>query len=177
MTDALAMALGWGIGAIAVCSFLGVSAWVSAQQREREAYYRNEAIKKLAEMQGTAPEPVMELLKQALQPPTAMPSGWTATQSTMREFYRNEMLKRVADTQGHGGEGVIAVMREEERRNARRVREGLKLGGMIVTGVGAALIVFLRAILPDMQVYLAGLFPLLVGVAMLGYAFFLAPGE
>ncbi len=175
MSDALAIALGWGVCAIAFFSYLGVHAWVSAQQREREAFYRSEAIKKLAEMQGTAPEAVMELLKQALQPPPGAPSVWTATPSVMREFYRNEMLKRVAETQGQGGEGVVAIMREEERRAQRRSREGLKLASLILIAIGIALIGYLKLVVLNLPVYLAGLFPLAVGLAMMVYILFLAP--
>ena len=72
---------------------------------------------------------------------------------------------------------MLAVMREDERRSARRTREGLKLAGLICGGVGAGLFVFLQAIVPDMPVYLAGLIPLLVGVALLAYAFVFSPGE
>jgi hypothetical protein len=37
---------------IAVCSYLAVKAWVNARRAEREALYRSETLKKLAEMQG-----------------------------------------------------------------------------------------------------------------------------
>ncbi len=66
MSDSLATALGWGICAIALFSYLSISAWSKAQREEREAYFKNEAIKKIAEMQGAASEPVLQLLRQAV---------------------------------------------------------------------------------------------------------------
>jgi hypothetical protein len=179
MDENLAAALGWGVAAIALFSYLGVRAWVNAQRREREAYYKSEAIKKIAEMQGAAPEPVLALLREALKPAPESPSpmGAFMTPAQAREFYKGEMMKRIADMKGADAEAVVSVMREQERISSRRVREGLKLGGLITMGVGGGLFVFLQAIEPNMPVYLAGLIPLLVGGAMLAYAFIFAPGE
>jgi hypothetical protein len=177
MDENLAMALGWGVAAIAFFSFLGVNAWVNARRREREAYYRSEAIKKIAEMREPPPEPVLSALREALKPEPKPPSPWAMATAQAKEFYKHETLKRVAELKGEGAEAMLAVMREDERRSARRTREGLKLAGLICGGVGAGLFVFLQAIVPDMPVYLAGLIPLLVGVALLAYAFVFAPGE
>jgi hypothetical protein len=173
MDENLAQALGWGVAAIALFSFLAVRSWANAQRREREAYYRTEAIKKVAEMRGETPEPVLALLREALKPPPELPMHHEVQQ----EFYKGETLKRIAEMPGAGADAVLAVMREEEKRKARRVREGLKLAGLIVAGVGAGLLVFLQAIIPDMPVYLVGMIPLLVGAALLAYAFVFAPGE
>ena len=175
MDSTLAIALGWGIAAVAFFSFLSVSGWAQAREREREAYYRSEAIKKVAEMQGAVPESVLELLKGALTTPTAAPNKWTASPGVIRQYYKNETLKRVAELKGGAADGVLAVMREEERRAALKVREGLKLGGLIAVGVGAGLMIYLRQLVGDKPVYLAGLIPLFVGAAMLIYVFLLAP--
>jgi hypothetical protein len=146
--------------------------WANAQRREREAYPRAEAIKKIAETQGEPPEPVMALLSQALKPPPALLSPAQA-----REFYRGEVVKRMAKLKGSDADAALALMREDEKRSARRVREGLKLGGLISASVGVGFLVFLRAIIPGMPVYLAGLIPLLVGCALLVYALVLASTE
>jgi hypothetical protein len=40
------------VGAVALFSFIAVSAWADARRKEREAYYRSEVLKKIAETQG-----------------------------------------------------------------------------------------------------------------------------
>ena len=171
MNDTLAVALGWSVVAIAFFTYMGVRSWAHAQRREREAFYKSEAIKKLAEMQGLASEPVLALLREALKPPPERPQ--LMNPAVAREYYRSETMKRIAE--GADANAVLAVMREDEKRAARRVREGLKLAGLILAGVGVGLLVFLQAIVPDMPVYLVGFIPLLVGGAFLAYAFAFAP--
>src|SRR5579871_465022 len=127
MNETLAVALGWSVVAIAFFTYLGVRSWANAQRREREAFYKNDAIKKLAEMQGVASEPVLALLREALKPPPETPQF--INQAVAREFYRSETMKRIAE--GADANAVLAVMREDEKRAARRVREGLKLAGLI----------------------------------------------
>jgi hypothetical protein len=39
-------------GAIGLFSFLAVAAWADARRREREAFYKGEALRKIAETQG-----------------------------------------------------------------------------------------------------------------------------
>lgn len=176
MDPNLATALGWIGCVIALCSFWAVRSWVNAQSREREEYYRNEAIKKVAEMQGTASESVLALLREALRRAPPPPQSFLSP-AIAREFYKGEMLKRIVDSKGADADAVVAVMREDERYAARRVREGLKVGGLVSAGAGLGLLVFLRAIIPDKPVYMAGLIPVLVGGAMLAYAFVFAPGD
>jgi hypothetical protein len=50
----------------------------------------------------------------------------------------------------------------------------LKIGGLINVGVGIGLLPFLKMLLPGQAVYLCGLIPLMVGVAMLVYVYVLA---
>ncbi len=50
----------------------------------------------------------------------------------------------------------------------------MKVGGLTNIAVGVALIIFLRALVGDEPVYLCGLIPGLIGVALLTYALFLA---
>jgi hypothetical protein len=95
----------------------------------------------------------------------------------VKAFYKSETLKRIAELKGSEADAVLAVMREDEIQTARRVREGLKLGGLITAGVGVGLMLFLQALIPDMPVYLAGLIPLIVGGVLLAYAFLFATGD
>ena len=40
------------VGSIALFSFLAVASWSDARRKEREAYYRSETLKKIAESSG-----------------------------------------------------------------------------------------------------------------------------
>ena len=47
--------------------------------------------------------------------------------------------------------------------------------GLILAGLGVALLIVLQAVVPDVPVYLVGVIPLLVGGVFLAYAFVFAP--
>jgi hypothetical protein len=99
-------------------------------------------------------------------------ASWADAHRREREaFYRGETIKKVADSSGPGATAAIEILREEERAEDRRRREGQKLGGFITLAVGAGLMIFLRAIDSREAAYLAGLIPIFVGVALLGYVF------
>jgi hypothetical protein len=101
---------------------------------------------------------------------------WSAERRREREaYYRSEILKKLIETQGPGATSAVEVLREEERSQLRRRREGERLGGLITISVGIGLIAFLQTIGGDVQVHLVGLIPLLVGVALLLYSYLLAP--
>jgi hypothetical protein len=70
---------------------------------------------------------------------------------------------------------AIELLREESRLERLKRRQGVLLGGMINIGVGAALVIFLRALIGNDPVYLCGLIPGFIGAAMLTYALFVAP--
>ena len=177
MTEDLAMALGWGIAAIAICTFLSVAAWTSARRREREAYYKSEAIKKIAEMQGTTPEPVLQMLRETMSAWKDHPSPAMMTPGQSKAYYRSETIRKIADMQGAGADSVLTVLHEEEKISARRTREGLKLAGFITCAVGFGLLIVLRAVVPDMPVYLVGLIPGLVGLVLLAYGYTYSPKD
>ena len=50
------------VGSIALFSFLSVAAWSNARRREREEYYRNETLKKIAESSGEGAKAAIDLL-------------------------------------------------------------------------------------------------------------------
>jgi hypothetical protein len=58
----LPMALFLSVGAIAVFSFVTIAAWSGTRLKEREAYYRSDMLKKLAETNGG--EAVVELIRE-----------------------------------------------------------------------------------------------------------------
>lgn len=117
------------IASLALFSFVAVAVWSTERRREREAYYRSEALRKIAELQGA------------------------------------------------GNTSAIELLREEEKNAARRRLEGQKLGGLITLAVGIGMMIFIRAVdrNPQEPAYLVGLIPLLIGVALLAYAYILAP--
>ena len=135
MMGSLPLFLFLSVASIALFSFVAVAAWSDARRREREAYYKSETLKKIAE---------------------AGPGASSAI-----EFLREEAIRRA----------------EREKNAARRQREGIKLGGLVTTAVGIALMIFLRAIERDEPVYLVGLIPGLIGVALLAHGYLLAPKE
>lgn len=131
MNQLLPVFLFLSVASIALFSFVAVAVWSSERRREREAYYRSEA------------------------------------------------LRKIAETQGSGGNSAIEFLREEEKIATRRRREGQKLGGLITLAVGVGMMIFIRAVDREdpAPAYLVGLIPLLIGVALLGYAYLVAPKE
>jgi hypothetical protein len=89
-------------------------------------------------------------------------------------FYRAENLRRVTESSAEGAKAAMEMMREEARRGRITKREGLKIGGLINIGVGAALMIFLHSVGGHDSPWLCGLIPGFIGIAMLIYVFFLA---
>ena len=105
---------------------------------------------------------------------------WSASRQKEREaYYRSETLKKIADTQGAGGSAAIEYLHAEEKIASRRLQEGLKLGGLITVGVGISLMIFIGLVEQNGtdRAYLVGLIPLFIGVALLLYAYLLAPKQ
>jgi hypothetical protein len=90
-------------------------------------------------------------------------------------FYKAETFRRLTESSGEGAKAAIDLLREETRLAAIKKREGMKIGGLTNIAVGVALMIFLRALITDAPVYLCGLIPGLIGVALLTYALVLAP--
>ncbi|MBV9267071.1 MAG: hypothetical protein JO061_12955 [Acidobacteriaceae bacterium] len=102
---------------------------------------------------------------------------WAEARRREREaYYRSEVLKKLAESSGAGGEVSLEIMREQHRIENTRRREGLRIGGLITFAVGIGLVVFLHGLIPNEPVYMCGLIPLLVGIA-LGASSFLVSRE
>jgi len=52
------------VGAVALFSMISIASWSGARQKEREAYYKNDMLKKLAEAQGPGANSALELLRE-----------------------------------------------------------------------------------------------------------------
>ena len=106
---------------------------------------------------------------------------WVGSRRKERDaFYKSETLRRITEAGGEGAKAAIELMREDERLKRLQRREGLKIGGVINVGLGIGAMIFLHALLGGGggSVYLSGLIPGLIGVAMLVYVYFMAaPAE
>jgi hypothetical protein len=52
------------VGAVALFSMISIASWSGARQKEREAYYKNDMLKKLADAQGPGAASAVELLRE-----------------------------------------------------------------------------------------------------------------
>jgi ferric-dicitrate binding protein FerR (iron transport regulator) len=52
------------VGAVALFSFLAIASWSESRRREREAYYKSEAIRKLAESTPDVAASALEFLRE-----------------------------------------------------------------------------------------------------------------
>jgi|SRR5665213_2377657 len=114
------------IGSIALFTFLSVATWAGTRQQEREAYYKADMMKKIAEVGGE----------------------------------RNPALE---------------YLREQERIRMAKQVGGFRLGGLICIAVGIGVMILLHALVPVNGVYLTGTIPLLVGIVLLVYGYWLMP--
>ena len=97
---------------------------------------------------------------------------WSNARRKEREaFYRSETMKKVAESGGAGGTTVLELLREEERAARARRREGYKLAGLVCVATGVGMMGFLSTVQRGDPVYMVGLMPLLVGVALLVYVY------
>ena len=101
---------------------------------------------------------------------------WSDNRRKEREaYYKHETYRKLLEQSGGPDRSVVDLMRQEDEQQARRRIEGLKLGGLITAAAGAGTMIFLRALVGDEPVYLAGVVPLLIGLVLLIYALFMAP--
>lgn len=114
------------VAAVSLYTFMSISAWSGSRRREREAFYKNETMKKLAENPA-------------------------------------------------GGAAAIELLREEARLQARRRRDGQRLGGLVTLAVGIGVWVFFQTIEPGKPEYMVGLIPMLVGIVLAVYSFLPPP--
>jgi hypothetical protein len=100
---------------------------------------------------------------------------WIEGRRKEREaFYRAETFRRVAEASGEGARAALELLREDQRQKGSKLREGMKIGGIINVGVGLGLLIFLHALVGNEPVYLCGLIPGFIGAAMLVYVYLLA---
>ena len=99
-------------------------------------------------------------------------AAWTESRRREREaYYRSEVLKKAMELPGPESAAVLAHLKEQElaeiRRQTREKRRSLLTGGLTTAAAGIGLMIFLRPVVFRGQaVYLVGLIPLLVGLAL-----------
>jgi hypothetical protein len=108
--------------------------------------------------------------------------GWAKEKRREREaFYRAETAKKLVEQGAAGGAQLLEMMRAEDATKARRRKEGMMLGGLITFVIGMCTSIFLRAVVPVRGVWTVGLFPLLVGLVLVVFAWVASgpsePGE
>lgn len=64
MNHMLPVFLFLSVASVALFSFVAVAAWSSERRREREAYYRSETLRKIAETQGAGGSSAIEFLRE-----------------------------------------------------------------------------------------------------------------
>jgi hypothetical protein len=105
-------------------------------------------------------------------------ASWADARRKEREaYYTAETVKKIAESSGEGAKAAIDYIHEQDRTTLKRRLEGMKLGGLISAAVGIGVMLLLRGLVHEEPVYLAGVIPLLIGAALLVYAFALAPKE
>jgi hypothetical protein len=102
--------------------------------------------------------------------------SWIDARRKEREaFYQADTIRRLAESSSEGAKAAVEMLREQDRIKRIHKREGMKIGGMTNIAVGLALVIFLHALIGNSPVYLCGLIPGFIGVALLTYTLFLAP--
>jgi len=91
---------------------------------------------------------------------------WLEARTKEREaLYRSETVNKIAES--GNSDAALEFLREVERADAARARAKARIGGLITTAVGIALMIFMHQLTSGTAIYLVGLIPLLVGVALL----------
>jgi hypothetical protein len=99
---------------------------------------------------------------------------WIGSRQKEREaFYKAETIRRVAEASSDGAKATIDLLREQNRMTMIKMREALKISGVICLGVGIGLVAFLVQLVGS-RVALCGLIPAIIGLAMLVYVYLLA---
>ena len=95
-------------------------------------------------------------------------------QAERSDYYKADMMKKIAEVGGDRNP-ALEYLREQERIAASKRLGGYKLAGLINIGVGLGLMIFLKGLVQGEPVYLTGLIPFFIGIALLAYAMWFAP--
>jgi len=100
--------------------------------------------------------------------------SWIDSRRKEREaFYKADTIRRLAESSGEGAKAAIEMLRAEERQKLFKAREGMKIGGLVCIGVGAALALSM-VMSGERGSWVMGVIPACVGIALLVYVYLLA---
>lgn len=94
--------------------------------------------------------------------------GWLTLRKREREaHYRSEAVRRISESGDSAA--ALEIIRELQKAEVSRMRNGARIAGLVTIAAGLGLMVFLAAAVVGAQgpIYLVGLIPILVGVALL----------
>jgi fatty acid desaturase len=94
--------------------------------------------------------------------------AWLNLRKREREaHYRSEAVRRIVET--GDAAAALEIIRELQNADTSRMRNGARLAGLVTIAAGIGLTVFLAAAVAGAEhpIYLVGLIPILVGVALL----------
>lgn len=102
-------------------------------------------------------------------------ASWSDNRRKDREsYYRNDMLKKIAESSGAGASAAIELLREQDRLETLRKRQGMKIGGTVLLAIGLGILIFLHALIPHAPIYLGGVMLMLMGAALYASSYFLS---
>lgn len=103
--------------------------------------------------------------------------GWAKHRRGEREaYYQYETEKRLLDKGEEGATQILRLRHQKERARWLQRREGLRLGGAVTTTLGVGILIGLQFVdTGDLSLEGAGGIPLIIGLALLLYAYVLYP--
>jgi hypothetical protein len=120
------------VGAVALFSFVAVAAWSDARRKEREAYYKSETLKKIAES-GTGGGAALEFLRE---------------QEKIAERKRREGMKLGGLITAVVGIALMIMLRAMGHDPITGVPAGTYLVGLIPLLVGIVLLLYSYMLMP-----------------------------
>ena len=96
----------------------------------------------------------------------AVASWMDARRKERESYYKNEMLKKFAESSEASASAVVGLLREEARRAIINRRARMRISALVNAAVGISLLIFLRALIRDHPIFLCGLIPLFIGIAL-----------
>lgn len=101
-------------------------------------------------------------------------ASWAKQRRKEREsYYRYEFRKQLVDAGKMDASDVRDLMQYEQETTLYRARQSSLVGGFVLLGVGAGLLLGLQWI--DDGVWMVGYIPFFIGLALTIYALFVAP--